>query len=389
MSIMARTQSSKKHLEKAVLSAPGMKTVAARAGVSMSTVSRALSKPELVAEATLLKIQDVVGDLGYAVNAAASSLRGVRTGIILVLIPDISNPFFGSLLKGIQTRARDAGCSILIGDNGDRPDMSRHDVQQLVRHRADGVIVVTGSIPEHRIFGSGGTPIVAVSERVRSGIPLVGIDNVGASAEAVRHLIDLGHRRICHLAGPRSSKLTDDRIAGYRLALAAANIPFDGTLIRSCDFSIASGREETGRLLAQDRSLTAIFAASDGLAVGAVARLREAGLHVPHDVSVVGFDDVELSAVNYPSLTTVHQPREEMGAVAMGMVLDLLGGQRILHDRILPSSLVIRDSSGPCAGSDGLARRRPEQPAARDPAREAHRRVSDAGVQLSPRISEG
>lgn len=324
-----------------------MKTVAERAGVSVSTVSRALARPDLVSEATRRKIFSIVEDLGYAVNAATTNLRGARTGVVIVLISDVSNPFVGQLLKGIQNLARQAGFSILIGDDSDDPDINDGYVQQLVGHRADGVIIVTGKLAEHEVFETGEVPVVAISERIRDGIPLVGIDNISASTKAVQHLIGLGHRRIAHLAGPRSSKLTTDRLAGYRLGLLSADIPYDDSLVRHCDFTLASGREMTGALLEAKSRPTAIFAASDDIAVGAMARLREAGLSVPKDMSVVGFDDVAMSEVIFPPLTTVHQPRLEMGTVAMGMILDLLEGQKILHDRVLPSHLVIRESTAP------------------------------------------
>ncbi len=325
-----------------------MKDVAERAGVALSTVSRALSRPDLVSAETRKLVARTVEELGYTVNAATSSLRGERTGVVLVLIPDVSNPFVGMVLKGVQKRAREVGYSVLIGDDGDDRELGTSYARQVAARRADGIILLTGTRPQSgaSALKEAGlrSRVVAISEGVGEAVPPVGVDNVRAAMGAVAYLVSMGHRRIMHFAGPRGGKLTRDRLAGYQLALAEADVPFDGELVRYCDFTAAAGHGAAGALAALPERPTALFAASDHIAIGAMSGLRDRGLSVPADVSVVGFDDVDSGPVACPALTTVHQPRLDMGFIAMSMLMEMLDGSTLVHDRILPTRFVVRDS---------------------------------------------
>jgi LacI family repressor for deo operon, udp, cdd, tsx, nupC, and nupG len=336
---------------------PRMKEVADRAGVSTATVSRVFSAPERVSGAVRQRVHAVAGELGYVINVAAQVLRRNNTGIVLVVVPDIGNPFFSKLLKGIEERARELSYSVLIGDTGKHAGMVERFARQIDAKRADGLILLNGQAPDFTGFrfseGSGAEtalwPIVVVSERIPGiRLPSVGIDNVHASEELVAHLIALGHRRIAHIAGPRGNVLTDERRAGYRAALRAAGISLDTGMIVSGDFSIISGRAAVRSLMARPALPTAIFASNDEMAMGAIAELRTLGFTVPNDISVAGFDDIEFAEIYDPPLTTVRQPRFEMGRTAMSMLADQLERKNVAaKEVVLPSALVLRRSSGP------------------------------------------
>ena len=337
-------------------STPRMKEVADLAGVSTATVSRAMSQPERVSADVRRRIEAAVNSLGYTINTAARSLRRNDTGVVLVIVPDIGNTFFSILLKGIEQRARELGFAVLIVDANDDVTQQRTAASQLQMQRADGALVLNG-----RKVGGGAdvafdgvkhasnrdfVPVVAISERVSGGtVPLVGIDNVAAARSAVRYLVEQGHRAIAHVTGPAGNPLTDDRTTGYRLALEEAGIAFDPTYLVQGDFTVGTGRLACGALLDHPRPPTAIFASNDTTAIGVVAECRARGVAVPEALSVVGFDDIDMAAVFNPRITTVRQPRYEMGRTAMSMLADAIKtGTMPAGDVMLATEFVIRDS---------------------------------------------
>lgn len=333
--------------------APRMREVAEAAGVSTATVSRALSDPARVSGEVRGRVEAAVARLGYTVNSAARSLRRSNTGVVLVLVPDIGNPFFSKLLKGVEQRARELSYSVLIGDTGTDSGLLELYMRQVAARRVDGMILLNGRLPG----GEAAVPVVVVSERVPgASAPMVGIDNAAAASLAMRHLRALGHERIAHIAGPDGNVLTADRARGYRDALrewpgSAAPHVVHG------DFSIESGREAARALMGGRRPApTAIFAANDEMAMGAIVELKAHGIAVPADVSVVGFDDIEFAAAYDPPITTLRQPRFEMGRVAMSLLGGRLGGEAhggegAAESVVLPVELVIRGSTaGPPSG---------------------------------------
>ncbi|MGH7118659.1 MAG: LacI family DNA-binding transcriptional regulator [Acetobacteraceae bacterium] len=334
-----------------------MKEVAERAGVSTATVSRALSRPDQVVPAVRKRIEAVVRDLGYAVNAAARSLRRNDTRMVLVVVPDIGNPFFSKLLKGIEQQASEMGYSVLIGDTERSTARVELYAQQLDARRADGLILLNGRSPSFAGFrmtrGAGAHlaapryPIVVVSERIPGArLPTVGVDNVAAAKEAVLHLADLGHRRIAHIGGPKGNILTRERRHGYCAALVQRGLPVDPDWVVLGDFSITSGRRSARMLLQRRVPPTAIFCANDEMAMGAIAELKASGLAVPQDVSVVGFDDIEFAEIFDPPITTVRQPRYAMGQIAMSLIGRALRGEVVAAEEvILASELIVRSSS--------------------------------------------
>lgn len=327
-----------------------IRDVARLAGVSIATVSRTLMTPDKVSEATREQVMRVVAEAGYAPNLLARSLRRRRSGAILVMVRDISNPFYPEIFRGAEAAARTLGFNVLIGNTDDEPARERDYLQLLHTRRADGLILVTGRLPESWPATSR-RPVAAVlaCEPIAGvELPIVRIHNRAAAAEMVRHLIALGHRRIAHITGPLDQVIAAERLEGWRCALRHAGLPAEDELAAPGDFRLGSGIVAAKRLLALEPRPTAIFAANDESAIGAIQAIHEAGLSVPGDISVAGFDDIRFAAASYPPLTTIRQPRHALGEQAMIMLHGLIEAR---DDRaatvVLPTELIHRESTAP------------------------------------------
>jgi LacI family repressor for deo operon, udp, cdd, tsx, nupC, and nupG len=325
-----------------------MKDVADLAGVSLATVSRALSASAEVSPRLSRRVQAAASRLNYAVNINARGLRGKTSGLVVVLLPDIANPFFSVLLQGIEEQARSHDMAVLIGDTGVDAAIAETYWRLIEGQRADGIILLNGFLPYRPgKRAAGDYPIVVVSERI-AGVdaPVVGIDNVAAAFDAVSYLARLGHRRIAHICGPADNVLTVERRAGYQKAVEAHGLETWPEAIQPGEFSIRAGRAATARLLAAAPRPTAIFAANDEIAVGAITEAKACGLRLPEDLSVVGFDDIEMGQICDPPLTTIYQPRREMGRKALETLARLVEapGKRP-SDILLDYKLVVRGSA--------------------------------------------
>jgi len=326
---------------------PTIEDVARIAGVSIATVSRCLHLPDLVAAKTRDRVLEAVRQTGYTLNTAAQSLRQRRSNTVLVVVPDIGNTFFSEVLGGIEQAASAAGLTMLIGNTGRNRACEDSYVRYLLNGRADGALLLAEplaawfDVPTANDLGI--KPIVTISE-VGPDHPTVAvsIDNAAASQAAVGHLIAQGHRRIAHLTGPASNILTGQRLTGYRRALAGAGL--DYTLELQGDFGVASGRAAFALYRAQAMRPTAIFCANDETAMGFIAAAHHGGVRVPQDISVVGFDDIHFAQSFIPALTTIRQPRAEMGAAAMRLLLAIIAGEAPASVR-LPFALMLRDST--------------------------------------------
>lgn len=332
---------------------PTIGDVAELAGVSTATVSRTLHTPDVVSESARRAVMEAVRRTGYTQNAAAQILRQQRAKAVLVLVPDIGNTFFSEILAGIERVASAAGLTILIGDTANDPQREEDFLRYLRNGRADGVLLLNGRLPPSvlaELDSRGGRPppMVTISEALdRQVVPHVGIDNVAAARAAVRHLLDLGHRRIAHLCGPASNILTRQRLAGYRQALAAAGLGSEAEILLEGDFTAESGGLAALRFLELPARPTAIFCSNDEMAMGLISELHARGVPVPRDLSVVGFDDIVFAKTYIPALTTIHQPRLEVGERAMQTLLSLLDGTAALEagETQLEYQLVVRDST--------------------------------------------
>ena len=325
--------------------------VADAVGISTATVSRALSRPDVVSDATRKKVLAAVKRLGYAPNSAAKILRTTRTGKIIVTVPDISNPFFAKVIRGVEEAAQKAGYAVLLGDTRNRIESEEQYGDMLSRREADGVIFLGHRLPDNlaKVVAAkkGRAPIVNGCEYAPGmGVSSVHINNGAAAGDAVGLLHDLGHRRIGVITGPLASPLSRDRLDGARRMARARGIA-SGLQIAGGDFSIESGERAATQILEGGRGVTALFCFSDDMAIGALAAIQTLGLNCPRDVSVIGFDDIATARYTNPALTTIRQPMEQLGAGTVKLLLDILRGA-ITRPTIetLPYELVVRESTG-------------------------------------------
>lgn len=322
-----------------------IKDVARLAGVSTATVSRTLAEPDKVAEATRHKVQAAIRSSGYVRNALARSFRMQSTQTIFALVPDIGNPFYSLIIQGLEEVAQQHGYRILLGDTQNSPEREQEYLQS-VHRQVDGVISLGHTLPQLSTRKGGKSiPVVMACEYLHdASVALVSIDNIAAAREATEHLLNLGHRQIAFINGPTYTPLSKDRLKGYREAMKKAGLPFEKELVVRGDFSLQSGEQATRALLVSKTKFTAIFAANDAMAIGAIKVLRAYGKAVPADISVIGFDDIEFAQYVEPPLTTIHQPRREMGRAAMQKMIAALGGAPVSQD-VLPHELVVRGST--------------------------------------------
>jgi LacI family repressor for deo operon, udp, cdd, tsx, nupC, and nupG len=327
--------------------------VARHAGVSTATVSRVLSQPDVVSPDTRQKVLDAVESLGYTPNAAAKNLRTLRTGKLLVTVPDISNPFFSLILQGIEDAAQREGYAVLVGDTQHDEKREERYALMLRRKEADGLIFLGHRLPKEaatfaETIAPRCAPVVNGCEfNPRLGVPSVHIDNAKASAEAMDHLYRLGHRRIGIVTGPLVSPLSRDRLRGATSRAKTQRAERDFVVMNG-DFSIESGAASAERLLGRREAPTAIFCFNDEMAMGAIETAKRRGLRVPLDLSVVGFDDIRFARCVDPPLTTVAQPMRAIGEGTVRLLLQILNcGERAPDSVTLPHTLTIRSSTAP------------------------------------------
>lgn len=323
---------------------PKISDVARIAGVSTATVSRAISNPGLVSDDTRAAVEAAIARTGYRLNHAARNLRHRRTGGILALVPNLANPFFSQILSGIVSVLGPAGYNLLVADT--QTAGADRILDYAEPSRADGLIVLDGTLPAEALRGR--LPVVEACEWVPGlAVPRVKIDNRAAAALAIRHLADFGHRRIGHVTGPRGNVLTEARLSGAEAALSDLGIPLSEDALYIGDFNLDSGRNAAIAWLAQPATTrpTALFLASDAMACSFIGEVQRHGLSVPRDISVVGFDDIELVAHLSPPLTTIRQPRTEIGRLAAERLLAMLAGEIGPEDTVLPVELIIRSST--------------------------------------------
>jgi DNA-binding LacI/PurR family transcriptional regulator len=328
---------------------PTIYDVAREAGVSTATVSRALNDTGQIAPATRLAIEEAVERLGYRPNTIARSLVTKSTQTIAFLLPDITNPFYAALVAGIQQSALASGHTMLLCMTGGDAGQEEEYLSLLRAKQVDGALVDGLVVPPDRIarFVEDGFPIVCLDRDVKSqSVPLVQVDNKRGARMATEHLIELGHRRIAHVAGAPELGISAERQKGYRDALAAAGVDHDPHLVATGRFTEDGGYEATRSLLESSADFTAVFAANDLSAIGTINALAEGGRRVPEDVSVIGFDDLRLSAYTSPPLTTIRQPAVEIAEQATEILIGLINGRRAPKLRyLLEPTLVVRSST--------------------------------------------
>lgn len=326
-----------------------LKDIAEKVGVSESTVSRVLNGIPKASSETRERILKVAEELGYYPNDLARSLAKQKTYIIGVIITDISNSYFASVTGGIEEIASLYGYSLIISATGGNENEELKYINILKEKRVDGIIFMSGRMPhscEQALLDTG-IPTVVVARKVKSSLPSIHIDNIGESYKAVEYLIKLGHRRIAIISGTFADKESGyHRLLGYKNALADYELPFEEELIEEGDFKMDSGRRAMEKLLKLKELPTAVFAASDAMAVGAIKAIKKAGLRVPEDISVMGFDNNVISQACDPELTTIGQPVKDLGRKAIEMLYKIIQGKKLEKMAIyLPCELIIRNST--------------------------------------------
>lgn len=336
---------------------PTMSDVAAHAGVDISTVSRALNErtAALLRSETVERVAAAAVELGYRPNVLARSLRTRRSHTIGMVIPDLTNPFFPPVVRGVEDVLGDAGYTLIIANTDNDERREQRGLRSLVSRQVDGLLVATSHLdagtPSDEELG--GLPLVLVNRRGSDAtVPAVVPDDVTGIAAVVTHLTDLGHQRIAHLAGPQDTSTGRTRAQAFRDAVTAAGL-YDEDLVEGATlFDVDAGRDACERLLTRRPDLTAIVAANDLLAIGCIRAMRARGLRVPTDISLVGFNDMPLVDLIDPPLTTVRVPQHEMGHAAARILLGLLDETAGDTEHIcleLPPELVVRASTGPPA----------------------------------------
>jgi LacI family transcriptional regulator len=329
--------------------------VAERAGVSAMTVSRVINNSGYVSAATRQRVEQAIAQLGYVPNALARQLRSKRTTMLALVVSDISNPFFTTIARGVEDAASARGFAVMFCNTDESSDEEARYLRLLVERQVDGVLLVPAenAAASLRLLRAHKIPVVVIDRRASRRVDNVRCDSEAGAYALTRHLVELGHRRIAVLTGRRGISTSVDRVAGVRRALGEAGLTLDESLVRYGGFNFGSLNLADGRLMAEevlaasDDPPTAIFAANNFIAFGAVRALRELGLRVPEDISVVAFDDLPVEWVSDPFLTVAAQPAYELGRRAAEMMIDRLVGERTTAGEsvVLPFEVIVRRST--------------------------------------------
>jgi LacI family transcriptional regulator len=328
-----------------------MKDVAARAGVSLGTVSNALNKPEQVSGPTLERVQAAIEALGFVRNESARQLRSGRSRTLAYVVLDAGNPFFTDVARGVEEVADARGRAVFLCNSGENPAREDAYLDMLEQQRVEGVLITPVDRPDRRIaqLRRRGIPVVVVDRDAGPDHCSVTVDDIAGGELAATHLLESGHTRIAFVGGPTSIGQVADRLAGARKATAAAGAP-DPVLLETTALNVAEGRRAGERLagLPASRRPTAAFCANDLLALGLLQRMVRMGLDVPGDLAIVGYDDIEFAEAAAVPLTSVSQPRHLLGRTAAELLLAEARGEPGHKHRQLVFSpeLMVRASSG-------------------------------------------
>lgn len=329
--------------------------VARLAGVSTATVSRALASPDKVSPKALEQVMEAVRASGYTPNSAARNLRTRRTMMVLVVVPNIANPFFAEVLRGIDDTLVEAGYGFVIGNLDNLVERESRYVDLALSGQFDGVLLMNGNVPKSgaRTIMDGGLPVVAMCAGIDDPrIPNIVVQDRECGRAAVAYLVGRGHRRLGYISGPPQRIIERERYAGFREGLAEAGLGEADFVRWEGRFAFPSGVQAGRDFLARADRPTGIFAASDEMAIGFSRTVQAGGVAVPRDVSVIGFDGIEYADFAEPILTTFRQPRYHLGQLGADAVLKLVAGTLRQEDwlRRIPVPLVERDSTGvaPC-----------------------------------------
>ncbi len=336
-----------------------IRDVALHAGVSMTTVSHVVNDTRRVSADVRARVDVAIRALGYVPSAVARSLKSNTTRTLGMLTPNSSNPYFAEIVRVVEDRCFKAGYTLILCNTEDESPRQSVYLKVLAERRIDGLIVVSTGDDEALVSQLRGLtmPTVLLDREIDDpGCDLVETAHMDGGLLAVRHLLSLGHRRIACIGGPAHVTAGEQRVAGWRLALAESGAaPETAELLWRGGFTSQGGYEAMHAILRADpgpgqglQRPSAVFACNDLMAIGALRAIHESGLRVPDDISIVGFDDIELSAYTSPPLTTVAQPKDRIGALAVDMLLERVTGRRLEARKVvLPPELRVRASTAP------------------------------------------
>lgn len=321
-----------------------IRDVARLAGVSPSSVSRALATPDKVRAATRERVQKAAAQLGYHPNRVARGLSTGRTGNLGLVVPDIANPFFAGLVKAVQNRAHECDFLVLLADT-DEDVAAEMDLIHTLTKQVDGFLLCSPRAGDEDLRSVGGDlPVVMLNRRVGQ-IPSVIFDNADGVRQVITHLVALNHRRVGYVAGPKTSWVNRERLRAVRTLAASMGLELVETGTVSPTY--LGGVAAADVLLAA--SVTAVIAYNDMIALGLISQMTARGVRVPQDVSVVGFDDIPTAGLVNPALTTVSEPKEQCGRAAVDLLVDLLNDRERPGNsrRVVPMQLVVRQTTAP------------------------------------------
>jgi DNA-binding LacI/PurR family transcriptional regulator len=329
---------------------PTIMDVARKAGVSTATVSRVINHLQNVSNDTVRKVDDAITALHYTPNAAAQDLAKQSTHSIGLLVPEISGMFIQPLLSGIETGASNSGYDLIV-QTTQNPLIRDKQRRKLAEHNTDGLLIFAGSLENEELarLSRKNFPVVLLFQTPPKGIklPCVAIENVKGTRQLIDHLIEVHHRsRIVYLRGPERHEDSRLREQGYYDSLINHNISRDSAIISDGSFNHRTAHHSMNQILNSGIPFDAVFAGDDDAAMGVLLALREAGLNVPEDVSVVGFDDQSFSSTLVPPLTTVRAPIQDVGLISVQTLLKLMSGEDVNSHFVLPTELVLRQSCG-------------------------------------------
>ena len=326
---------------------PTIRDVAAAAGVSYQTVSREINERPDVAEGTRRRVLEVIEELSYQPSAVARSLASRKTHTLGLITQDFSDYFFTQVIVGAEAEARQNGYYFILGSTERNPDDEPEYLRLLTEREVDGILFARpsteGDAQHVRWLIERNTPLVTTSYSIPGvALTVVDVDNVDGGRLAAECLIEGGHREMGMIAGPAGWKSVQDRSQGYKMALQAAGLSCDPACIEHGDWSYESGYWAMRRILERGALLTALFAHNDRMAIGAMRALREASKGIPDDVALVGYDDTPPAAYSYPPLTTIHQPMQEVGKLAVQLLLQMIEDPDIERKETLLKPYLVR-----------------------------------------------